>query len=136
MQIAAIICEKIMSLNNIEKKRSALRALGIISLIFGLGAVVGGIFMIISGVTNIGTSNQTTGIILLVFCIILAILSVLAVIWGVYATWVGFSIKATRGTIAEDDEAKGSQNTKRCPKCGAINTANSTECQVCHTPLE
>jgi len=125
-----------MARNRIEKQRGALRGLGIAALVFGFAGLGGGVVMTIFGAINLGAKNWLAGALLLVFGILLAIASVVALIWGIYTTWLGFSVKATKGSIAEDNLSKGTVNGKKCPKCGVTNTCDATECQVCHTPLE
>lgn len=122
--------------NKIEKQRTALRAIGIVALALGFLGAVGGIIMTVFGIIGLVNSNNLVGdILLLVFGVLLLIGGVLAVVWAFTATWVGFSIKATQGSIAEGDLSKGTVNGKKCPKCGCTNTPDATECTSCHTPL-
>mgnify|MGYP003296374541 CR=1 FL=1 len=125
-----------MARNRIEKQRSALRGLGIAALVCGLAAFAGGVVMVVFGVMNLIKSSIAPGLVLTIIGALLAIAGCAATIWGFYATWVGFSIKATKGSVAEDNLSKGTVNGKVCPKCGIANTSDATECQVCHTPLE
>lgn len=124
--------------NTIEKQKSALRVIGILALVFGLVAVIGGAFLTVFGVINLVNNNVGAGVVMVILGPISLIIGVPLFIWGIYGTFTASAIKATRGSIADGNIAKenGTVNGKKCPKCGATNTPNASECQVCHTPLE
>ncbi len=126
--------------NAIEKQKNGLIGLGIAVLVFGMIAIAGGIVLTIFGSTELGNKgvSSASGWIMLVLGIILIILSLVALICGIRVIWIASALKATRGSIAEGNIPKecGTPNGIKCPKCGATNTPDVTECQVCHSPLK
>ena len=124
-------------MNSIQKKKGALIGLAIGILVVGILALVGGIILIVFGAKNLGDENIAYGITLLIFGIILALGGLLGMAWGIRYIWVGSAVKATKGSIAEDNLAKSNQSSSiiKCPKCGCTNAVNNVECSNCGEPL-
>lgn len=125
--------------NRIEKEKGFLIALSVIALILGLSAVVGGIVIIannVASLTSTDTEVTSASIVSLVFSIILLFCGALLGAFGVRYLWIGLSIKATKGSVAQDNLSKGTPNGKVCPKCGCTNTPDSTVCTSCGEKLD
>lgn len=124
-------------MNAIEKKKSALIGLAITALVLGLLAIGGGIVLIIFGATNLLDSNVAPGVIMLIIGILLVIAGGAGVLFGLRYIWVASAIKATKGSIAEENLAKTNQSdsTVKCPKCGCTNSKENANCSNCGEPL-
>ena len=101
-------------MNKIEKGKTALIVLGIISLICCVALLVLGITMVTTCYID-----ESLNVVRLVFGIIFIALFIPLAIIGVYFTWVGAVLKATKGSIAEDNLGKGTANKALCNNCGA-----------------
>lgn len=125
-------------MNRAQKGKTGLIVLSIISILLGIGCLIGGIVMIINGAKNgMNDGKLVTTILLIAFGSIIAIVGLPLVAFGVVYIWTGASLIATKGTVSENNEvAKGNTGNKKCSKCGATNTKDSTVCQVCGEPLE
>lgn len=125
-----------MAKNIIEKQKGALIGIAIAVLVLGLLAAIGGIILVVFGALKIA-SSLVTGLVMLIIGAILVIASGIGVVWSVGAIWLGASVKATKGSIADTNIAKaGTVNGKVCPKCGCTNTPDSSVCAVCGAPLD
>lgn len=102
-------------MNRIQKGKAGLVALGIISLVLSIVFLILGIVMVVGSVSNIESLN----VIKLVFGIIFIILFIPLLLVGIYFTWVGLALKATKGSIAEDNLGKGTVNMQLCNNCGS-----------------
>jgi len=124
-------------MNSIEKKKTALIGLSIAILVLALLGLVGGVVLIVFGARNLGESNLVAGIIMLVIGVLLVIAGVIGVLFGIRNIWVGSALKATKGSIAEENLAKTSQSNTvvKCPKCGCTNSIENTNCSNCNEPL-
>lgn len=122
-------------MNSIEKQKGALIGLGIVFLLLGVLAFVGGIVLIIAGVGALGVSE---GIVRLVFGIIFVLLSLFVVPLGIKWLWVALAIKATKGSIAEGNIAKegGTVNMRKCDKCGTKLADGEYVCSNCGKSFE
>ena len=125
-------------MNSIQKKKGALIALAIAVLVLGLGALAGGVILAIFGALDLGNQAFVAGGLKLGFGIVLALLGLVATVWGIRYIWVGAVIKATKGPIADENLAKDApgKNIKKCPHCGCTNSAENTICSNCQKPLE
>ena len=125
-------------MNSIQKKKGALLILAIIVLVLGASALVGGIILVIFGAKGLANSELAKGILMLVFGAILVIAGLIGAAWGIRYIWVGASIKATNGSIAEENLAmnKEGKNIVRCPKCGCVNSKENNVCSNCGASLE
>ena len=125
-------------MNRIQKGKTGLIVLSIISILLGIGCLIGGVVMIVNGAKNgVNDGSLVKTILLIAFGSLVAIIGLPLVAFGVVYVWTGASLVATKGTVSETNEAaKGNTGNKKCPKCGATNTKDSTVCQVCGEPLE
>ena len=124
-------------MNKIQKGKTGLMTMGILSLLLSVLSVVGSVLLIINSVTN-GVS-----VVGLIFGILLALIFIPLFIIGVYFVWVGAVIVATQGSVAEDNEGNGTMNATLCAKCGqkltteafcpncGAKTAKSITCPKC-----
>ena len=101
-------------MNKIEKGKTALIVLGIISLVCSLVFLVLGIVMV-----STCSAEDSVNIVKLVFGIIFIVLFIPLVIFGIYFTWIGGALRATKGSIAEDNLGKGTVNKALCNNCGS-----------------
>ena len=127
-----------MGKNVIERRKSQLYTLAIIVTILGFIMTIGGGALIALGAINLGKEAWALGGVMLGFGVVLFILGMCALVWGIRYIWVASAVKATHGSIAEGNIAKESEteNTKKCPKCGATNPEGNKTCGVCGEPLE
>ncbi len=116
-------------MNRIEKNKTALIVISIISLLIGVCSTVGSVFLLISGFTDMT-------VVLIVFGFILAFLGLGLILFGIYYLWIGCALKATKGSIAVDNSIAMNRQNKVCPKCGSTNTPNVDTCQVCGEKLD
>ena len=120
--------------NKIEKQKGVVVGFGIVCLVFSVAAFVFGVVLL---ATMAG--KETAALILhIVFGILLILGGLFLVVLGIRIVWIGGSLKATHGSISQENLGKGDEtNTlkKVCPKCGCTNTVDATECSNCHEPL-
>ena len=108
--------------------------LSIFILILALGAIIGGIFMLVLGISN---NTKILPIVLFsVFGAILIIIGLGLLTFGIWSLWIGCSWVATKGSIANDNSVATNKLNKVCPECGATNTNNVDTCQSCGAKLE
>lgn len=117
--------------NIIEKRKGQLSFIGIISIALAVIAGVAGIILLITCANGEGIS-----VIKLVFGIILAVIGLAGLIFGIFITWMASSVKATQGSIAEDNLGKGTVNMHKCENCGAEVEAGKTICAKCEENLK
>jgi len=123
-------------MNRIELGKKQLIWLSIIIMVVGAGIIVGGIFLVISGANGIDALEAVASIVLKILggafliCGGLIILSI-----GIVMVWTGGVLKATKGSIAEDNLGKGTVNMLKCPKCGCEIKAGETFCGSCGDAL-
>lgn len=100
-------------MNKIQKGKTALVAFGIIGIVLGLVSLIVGIILV-------STCSGESGldVLKLVFGILLILLFFPIVIFGVYFTWMGGALKATNGSVVEDNLGKGTMNKALCNNCG------------------
>ena len=117
-------------MNSIQKQKGALIGVGVVLLVLGALSVAFGVLLIISGISSI---SSVSGILKLVFGIILALLFIAFVPTGVKCVWIGSSLKATTGSIKQGNIAKdgGTVNMKKCDKCGTEIKEGETACSNC-----
>ena len=135
--------------NKIEKQKGALNALAIILIVLSVLGLVG--------------SEIVVGILQIVFGGLLFILAGFLLVLGLYMLFIGLSVKATHGSIKQDNiPLNGTVNMtkckncgtevssvdkfcpkcgaslsdkKVCPKCGATNMSENTKCSACGADL-
>ena len=106
-------------MNRIQKGKTGLIVLSIISILLGIGCLIGGVVMIVNGAKNgVNDGKLVTTILLIAFGSLVAIIGLPLVAFGVVYVWTGASLVATKGTVSETNEAaKGNTGNKKCPKC-------------------
>lgn len=122
-------------MNTIKKQKGALISFGILSFILAILSSVFGVILTIKGASTV---SEGAGIVKLVFGIILIIAFIPLVIFAIKATFVGFSLTATEGSIKQGNIAKqgGTVNMKKCDKCGTELKDGETECSNCGKKIE
>ena len=125
-------------MNSIQKKKGALIGLATVVLVLGVGALVGGILLVVFGAKDLVNSIWVGGALKLGFGALLVIAGVIGGLWGIRNIWVGSALKATKGAIAEENLAKDApgKNIKKCPHCGCTNSIENSVCSNCQKPLE
>ena len=118
-------------MNIIEKRKGQLRFIGLIILILGVILAVAGVVLLLN--SEIG---KNLDIIKFVFGIILIVLGLLSIGLGIFFTWMAHSVKATKGSIAEDNLGKGTVNMNKCENCGAEVEAGQKICAKCEENLK
>lgn len=123
--------------NKMQKQKGVLVGVSIAAIIIGIAAIIVGIILCVKHIGNlaINENDLTLNIIGIIGGVILVIGSAILTIWGGYTLWIGLALKATKGSIAETNLAKGTVNGKVCPKCGCTNTPDSVKCTSCGTDL-
>lgn len=114
-------------MNMIEKRKGQLKGFGIILLILSALALAGGVVMIVLG----GANGW-----LIIGGVILAVLGIAGLVIGVIFTWTACAVKATHGSIAEDNLAIGTVNMHKCENCGAAVEEGVTICKKCEENLK
>ena len=122
-------------MNRIEKGKSGLIGLGIISLVLAVLSVGGGIWLIVWASNNLALGVTAGNIIGLTGGIVLVLLGLLIVYFGIHFVWLGGAIKATKGSIADDNEAIGTINMQKCPNCGSEVSPEDKVCGNCGSSL-
>ncbi|MBO5954856.1 MAG: zinc ribbon domain-containing protein [Clostridia bacterium] len=118
-------------MNIIEKRTSQFKFISAIILALGvILSVVGIILLVNSGI------GKDLSVIKLVFGIILIVLGLAGVGFGIAFSWIGASLKATKGSIAEDNAAKGTVNMNKCENCGAEVEPGVKICAKCEENLK
>lgn len=121
-------------MNSIQKQKGALIGLGVVLLVLSFLSAIFGVILIVSGSANLSSAS---GIIKLVFGIILSLLTFAFCPAGVKCVWVGSALKATKGSIKQGNIAKegGTVNMKKCDKCGTEIKDGETVCSNCGKPF-
>lgn len=119
-------------MNKIEKNKKTLVGISIGIIVFGIIAFIGGIILTVFGGKGLGSDGSKVGAVLeLVFGIILILAGIAGTLFGIMFAWTGSSLKATQGSIAEDNLAKGTVNMKKCAICGSEITGEEVFCSQC-----
>ena len=117
--------------NLIEKRKGQLTFIGVIVLALSvILSVVGVILTLTSGI------GENLSVVKLVFGILLIVLGVSGIAVGVVFTWVSSAVKATKGSIAEDNLGKGTVNMNKCENCGAEVAEGVKICAQCEENLK
>ena len=117
--------------NIIEKRKGQLQFVGAIVLALGVILAVTGVVLLLT--CGIG---KDLSVIKLVFGIILLLIGIAGLACGVVFSWVGKSVVATQGSIAEDNLGKGTVNMNKCENCGAEVEAGVKICAKCEENLK
>lgn len=119
-------------MNKIEKNKKTLVGLSIGITVIGVIALIVGIILAVFGGKGLGgTGSKVGSIIELIFGIILILGGIVGAIVGVIFAWTGSSLKATQGSIAEENLAKGTVNMKKCVICGSEISGDEQFCSQC-----
>ena len=117
--------------NIIEKRKGQLRNLGIILLALSVILTVVGVVLLLTCTTN--ADLKVVKIVLGIFFLIIGLIGLSI---GVVFTWVSSSVKATNGSIAEDNLGKGTVNMHKCENCGAEVEEGVKICAKCEENLK
>lgn len=122
-------------MNKIQKDKGMLCGLGITSIVFAIGLLAVGIILLLNGIPAIAEGKGIAQVIIGAICLLMFIP---AIGFGIYGTWLGFSLKATQGSIKEGNIAKegGTVNMKKCDRCGTEIKDGETVCSECQKPVE
>ena len=116
--------------NLIEKRKGQLTALGALAIALGvILAVVGVVLTLTSFEGNLNVVKLVIGIVLLV-------IGIAGLVLGVSLSWIASSVKATHGSIAEDNLGIGTVNMHKCENCGAQVEAGVKICAKCEENLK
>lgn len=116
--------------NLIEKRKGQLTAIGAIAIALGV------ILAVVGVVLTLTSFDGKLSVVKLVIGIILLLVGLAGLALGVYVTWVASAVKATHGSIAEDNLGKGTVNMHKCENCGAEVEAGQTICAKCEENLK
>ena len=117
--------------NIIEKRKGQLQFIGAIVLAVGVILAVTGIILFVTS-----KSGNDFNFVKLAFGIILTILGIAGIVCGVVFSWTGSAVKATNGSIAEDNLGKGTVNMNKCENCGAEVEKGIKICKKCEENLK
>ena len=118
-------------MNIIEKRKSQFKFISaIIISIAVILTVVGVVLMLTCGI------GKDLSILKLVFGILLIVVGVLGLGVGIYLSIIAYSVKATKGSIVEDNAGKGTVNMHKCENCGAEIEEGKTICAKCEENLK
>lgn len=117
--------------NIIEKRKSQLNFIGVIVLALSVILTVAGVVLTLT--CGLG---EDLSVVKLVFGIILIVIGIAGIALGIILTWMASSVKATNGSIAEDNLGKGTANMHKCENCGAEVEDGKTICSKCEENLK
>lgn len=125
-------------MNKIKQNKGLLMGLGIVCLVLSIGFLIGGVALLVGGIKGISDTASAGNILKIVFGAIMALLGIPTLIFGIQATWVAGSLKATEGSIKEGNIAKegGTVNMIKCDKCGTERKPEDTQCSECGKVFE
>lgn len=124
-------------MNKIEKGKKGLIWLGIIAFVVAVVGIVAGTWIIIACAKGLaGEGSRVGNIIGIVAGSLLEILSFSLIFVGIHFVWIGAVLKATNGSIKDDDLCKGTVNMIKCPKCGSEVAADDKVCGNCGAKLQ
>ncbi len=118
-------------MNIIEKRKGQLNFIGIITLALSVILAVTGVILLVTC-----ASGGSLSILKLVFGIILLVLGIAGLVVGIIFTWTASAVKATNGSIAEDNLGKGTANMHKCENCGAEVEEGVKICAKCEENLK
>ena len=89
---------------------------------------------LVGGIVMLALAKNSVG--LIIGGVLLLVVGVVGVICGVVFTWTASAVKATHGSIAEDNLGKGTVNMHKCSNCGVEIPAERTICEKCEENLK
>ncbi len=125
-------------MNKVKRNKKIYTILSAIVLVLGVGALVGSVFTLISGISKFGVENGlVSAIIVTIVGVLLVVLGGFLVVLGIYHLWIASALVATNGNLTDgNDLANKTLNSKKCPKCGCTNTGDVHTCQSCGEKLD
>lgn len=114
-------------MNIIEKRKSQLKILGMVGLAISSIALIAGILL-----TALSNSNT----LMIVFGILLIVAGVIGAIASVVFVWMASAVKATKGSIAEENLGIGTVNMIKCKNCGVEVEEGQEICKKCEENLK
>lgn len=124
-------------MNKIEKNKSALVWLSLGVVVLSAMVLIGGILLVVFGGKGLSNSgSHAWAIVELVLGIILILAGLSGVGFGIIFLWTGRTLKATNGSIAEDNLAKGTVNMKKCTICGNEINGDEQFCSQCGNRID
>ena len=117
-------------MNIIEKRKSQFKFVSAIIVALGVILAVAGVVLLVT------CSKNGLSVLKLVFGIILLVLGILGLGLGIVLSWISSSVKATKGSIAEDNLGKGTVNMNKCENCGAEVEPGQKICAKCEENLK
>lgn len=118
-------------MNIIEKRKSQFKFVSAIILAIAVILSVIGVILIMS----CGLGNDLS-VVKLVFGIVLFVIGLFGIGLGVFLSIMTSSVKATKGSIAEDNAGKGTVNMHKCKNCGTEVEKGKTFCEKCEENLK
>ena len=118
-------------MNKIQKGKRSVIIIGVCALVLALASLAGGVWAIVDGIKNIAGTGGAVPIIELLGGVLLCIIAFLLIYAGIYFTWVGATLKAFNGSIADGDLCKGTVNMNKCANCGAEIKDGDETCAAC-----
>lgn len=119
-------------MNKIERNKKILIGVSIGVIVLSLIFIAVGIMLIVFGGNGLASTDSRAGAVLkLVFGILMLLLGLVGSGFGIMFAWTGGYLKATHGSIAEDNLGKGTVGMKKCQVCGTEFAGNETFCSSC-----
>lgn len=118
-------------MNIIERRKSQLRLISnIILVIATILAIVGLALIITCGF------GKDLSVAKLVVGIVLMVLSLCGFAFGIYLSCITSALKATKGSVAEENLGHGTVNMNKCSNCGAEVKKGEELCNKCKEDLK
>ena len=117
-------------MNIMEKRKEQLKLINIVTIAISVILLVTGIILLVNG------TGSNFSVLKIVFGIILALVGLAGLGIGIYMSIVTSAVKATQGSIAETNSAKGTVNMHKCKNCGAEVEAGVEICSTCEENLK
>lgn len=118
-------------MNIIEKRKSQFKFIGAIILAISVILAVVGVILLVNAF-----NGDSISVLKLVFGIILIIVGICGIALGISLSWIASAVKATKGSIAENNLGKGTENMHKCENCGVEIEAGKTFCAKCEENLK
>ena len=122
-------------MNKIERQKSQLIAISTIIIVVSAIIMLIGVAMLISGAvsTTLTAGGKVRSI---AFGAVFTLIGMAGIAFGIVYLVTGRSLKATKGSIAEDNLGHGTVNMIKCSKCGNKVNPEDKYCGHCGATLE